>query len=300
VSAIIGVISTNPAQTQTLVPGGPRISINKVPDTSTQPSSGQVAFNVTVRNQGTGAVSDVQLIEELLEGVVLVEVNPSEPTCTKTANSINCLLGRLEGGESARVNFRVDPNGLDPLLGRTIVRSAELPEVALDEPYIIKFAAPAFIQPNGEVTWAIQVLNPTNQAATNLVITDILPPQLEVLSATSTRGTPTISGDNRITLRVARLNAVDSLTITVRTRLRSGLSPSPVLSNNACLRTTQQPQEQCAQAPVFRIDQLPMTGQSPWETQRVFIIGAILLCGGAVGTWVASRLRRKARTNAVS
>lgn len=294
VSAIIEVIGTNPAET--LVPGGPRITINKVPDTSRQPSGGQVAFNVTVRNQGAGAVSDVQLIEELLEGVVLVEVDPGQPTCTKTANSINCLLGRLEGGQSARVNFRVDPNGLDPLLGRTIVRSAELPDVALDQPYIIKFAAPAFIQPNGEVTWAIQVLNPTSQAATNLVITDILPPQLEVLSATSTRGTPVISADNRITLRVSRLNAVDSLTVTVRTRLRSGLSPSPVLSNNACLRTTQQPQEQCAQAPVFRIDQLPFTGESPWEARRLFIIAALVLSIGAVATWVVSRSHKRTQT----
>jgi uncharacterized repeat protein (TIGR01451 family) len=261
VSNVIEIIGADP--TETLVAGGPRIRIDKAPDAGD--AAGAVNFNVTVRNQGAGAVSDVQLIEELLEGVVLVRVNPGEPTCTKTANTINCFLGRLEGGQSARVDFRVTADTeLNALLGRTIVRSAELPDAALDEPYLIKFASPAFIQPDGVVTWAIQVLNPSRAPATNLVVTDLLPPQLEVLAVTSTRGTPTVGADGGVTLRVPRLNPVDGFTLTVRTRLRPGLSPSPVLNNNACLRTAERPDSQCARAPVFRIDQLPFTGEPPW------------------------------------
>lgn len=290
VSSIIEIL--NP--TETLSPGGARIQVDKLPEEgSLQPGSGQVAYNVRVSNRGEGTANDVQLIEELLEGVVLVEVNPGNPTCTKTANAINCTLGNLAGGQTAQVNILVETSGVDPLLSRTIVRSAQLPDVALDKPYIIKFASPAFIQPNGEVTWAIRLLNPSTSPVTDIVITDALPSQLEVISATSTVGRPTISAEGQISLRVARLNPIDALTITVRTRLRPEYAPSPVVSNNACLRTAQQPQPFCVKAPVFRIDRLPLTGESPWENGRWITFGIVGLFGGLAALVVICKHRAR-------
>lgn len=279
--------------TETLIAGGGRLEVRKVPETTAIQTSGQVAYNVTVSNRGSAPVNGVELIEELLQGVLLVDVSPGSPTCTKTATAISCTLGTLGGGQSARVNILVEANGVDPLLGRTIVRSSQLPEVALDRPYLIKFASPAFIQANGEVTWAIRLLNPTSSAITGIVITDNLPEQLEVISVTSTAGRPTVGADGSVQLQLARLGAIDAVSVTVQTRLRPGYSASPILSNNACLRTDQAPQPACVRAPVFRIDQLPMTGEPPDDPWRALLVGALgvgILVGALLLRWrVSSR-----------
>jgi uncharacterized repeat protein (TIGR01451 family)/LPXTG-motif cell wall-anchored protein len=254
--------------------------------------SDQVAFSVTVNNLGTRPVTDIVLIEQLLEGVQLVDVDAGQPVCVKTLDTISCVLGTLNGGASARVRFLVQTTGgIDPLLGRTVVRSADLPDLSLDEPYIIKLASPAFIQANGEATWTIRLLNPSSQPATGIVITDIIPSQLEIISTAATAGTVT-HRNGQVTFQLARLAPVQSATITIRTRLVQNVVPSPIITNQACLRTAQRPQQQCTQAPVFRVDQLPATGQSPWGWLRWAGIAAII---GLTGGWFLRRISNARR-----
>ncbi len=252
------------------------------------PAADQVAFNVTVNNGGAVPVSNVVLIEQLLAGVELITVDAGEPVCTKTLDTVSCALGTLGSGDSAQVNFLVQASGgIDPLLGRTIVRSAELPDVVLDEPYIIKLASPAFLQADGEATWTIRLLNPSARAATGVIVTDVIPPQLEVITVSTTQGTATHT-NGRVSLRLARLEAVSSVTLVIRTRLAESAPPAPIITNQACLRTDQQPQQQCVQAPIFRVDQLPNTGDSLWSWLRWALVGLLIVTGSA---WL---LRRRA------
>ncbi len=256
---------------------GMQLEMLKSLDAQSETDDNQVAFNVTINNQGSQAVSNVVLIEQLLDGVDLIAVDAGQPICTKTLDSISCALGDLAGGSSARVNFLVQTDGqANPLLGRSIVRSADLPDISLTEPYIIKLASPAFLQANGDATWTIRLLNPGTTAATNVVITDMIPSQLEITSATSTAGTVTTS-NGRVNFRLARLEPITAVTITIGTRLIDNSVTNPVITNRACLQSTQRPQQQCVQAPVFRVEQLPNTGESEWFWLRWLLIPVALL-----------------------
>ena len=235
-------------------------------------AANQVAFNITVNNQRSAPVSDVVLIEQLLDGVELITVDAGEPVCTKTLESISCALGTLAGGSSTQVNFVVQTDGqANPLLGRSIVRSAELPDITLTEPYIIKLASPAFLQSDGEATWTIRLLNPGTETATSVTVTDVLPAQLEIISATATTGT-VVARNGRVTFQMARLGPVSAVTITIRTRLIDNSVRTPIITNRACLQTAQRPQQQCVQAPVFRVDQLPNTGESIFSSLRWLLV----------------------------
>ncbi|MBZ0292195.1 MAG: DUF11 domain-containing protein, partial [Anaerolineae bacterium] len=246
---------------------------------------GQVAYNVTVNNQSPQTLSNVVLVEQLLQGIELIDVDAGAPECTKTLNSISCVLGTLDSGASARVNFLVQTTGgADPLLNRTIVRSSELPDLELDEPYIIKLASPAFLQANGTATWTIRLLNPGSETATNVVVTDSIPDGFDILSVTSTSGTP-VTQNQRISLRLAQLPAAQAVTITIRAQLVNNSPASPRITNEACLQTALRPQARCVQATILRVDQLPNTGESPWSWLRWLVL--IPLIGGAV--WVIRR-----------
>lgn len=249
----------------------------------------QVSYNVTVSNQGTQALSNVTLIEQFLQGVELIDVDAGAPVCTKTLDSISCVLGTLNGGSSARVNVQVRTNGtVDPLLSRTIVRSSELPDQTLDEPYIIKLASPAFLQQDSEVTWTIRLINPGPRPATNVIVSDTIPAGFDILSASATQGTAAIRG-NQVTLRLAQLAPVQAVTIIIRAQPSGAALNSPIISNRACLQTDQRPQQRCVQAAILRVDQLPNTGQSIWSWLRWVVIA---LAGISIGAAVAWKRRR--------
>lgn len=245
----------------------------------------QIAYNVTVNNQSAQPLTNVILVEQLLQGIELIDVDAGAPECTKTLNSISCVLGTLDSGASARVNFLVQiSGGADPLLNRTIVRSSELPDLELDEPYIVKLASPAFLQADGIVTWTIRLLNPGSESAANVVVTDRIPPGFDILSVTSTLGNP-ITQNQQVTLRLAQLAPVQAVTMTIRAQLVDNRPASPTITNEACLQTAQRPTARCVRATILRVDQLPNTGESRWSWLRWLAL--ITLISGAA--WVVRR-----------
>lgn len=232
-----------------------------------------IEVNIIVNNTGA-ATDDLLLIQEFLASVDLVSID--DPSCIKTATSISCNLGSLGTGETTRVEFVLGSVGLNPVLSRTTVRSGTN-EVVLDRPYIIKFAQPAFMTIDTEVTWTIQLLNPSSSRATGVTVTDLVPAGLEVVSVRASKGTIT-EDDNEVTFQLAVLNPQDAATITVVTRAREGITINPIQRNEACLRTTQHRTPYCVDTAVFRADQLPRTGESSlsWLRWTVILIPFML------------------------
>ncbi|MCQ3929406.1 MAG: hypothetical protein DPW16_03020 [Chloroflexi bacterium] len=246
-------------------------------------------YTITISNPGVAYVTQLLLTEQLRPGMSFISSNPGSPTCQQIEGRITCQLGTLAGGASTGVRIEVDPAGLELLSGQTTVSANGQTVASVDRPYIAKFAAPGFVEPGAEIVWTIQVINPTNRVASNVQVVDVIPAEFEILAATSTRGTISRQGQH-VTLRLAVLEPVDALTITIQTRLITEVE-NPVILNRACLSSREFPTQRCAEMNLLRVRTLPATGESWWGQWRMilFIATGIAIGCGVLLLW---RLRR--------
>jgi uncharacterized repeat protein (TIGR01451 family) len=150
-----------------------------------------------------------------------------------------------------------------------------LPFLALtgSDPALVKTGSPANAVIGETVTWVIRVSNPSSAPIGPLTITDNVPPNFDILSASSTVGTPTISGQN-VTVDIGTLQPGDSVTLTIETAANDQALPGEVcntatagtLSDTACITLF----------PEF----LPLTGGGPPPHPMTWIIPVML--GGAL------------------
>lgn len=236
-------------------------------------------YTITISNPGEAYVTQLVLTEQLRPGMSFISSNPGSPTCQQIEGRITCQLGTLAGGVSTGVRIEVDPAGLELLSGQTTVSANGQTVASVDRPYIAKFAAPGFVEPGAEIVWTIQVINPTNRVASNVQVVDVIPAEFEILTASSTKGTISQQGQ-QVTLRLAILEPVDALTITIQTRLIEEVE-NPVIPNRACLSTREFPTQRCAELTLLRVRTLPATGESWWGQWRLTLLVAAfigLLC----------------------
>jgi CSLREA domain-containing protein/uncharacterized repeat protein (TIGR01451 family) len=263
--------------TPSSTPVASALTINKSVDKVIPPV---VSYNVVVNNTGPITVSGITLIEPVQPGVAVIETNPGETVCTKGSTAITCNLGTLVSGGSTQVNVVANADGADPLLGQTQVLSNNSPRVVLKDPYIVKFVSPPFQLPDQVISWTIRVINPGDQPATNVIVEDRLPDELEIVGLTASSGIVSYRGQ-RVEFRQEQLQGVDAITITVRTGSRRE-STAAIIYNRACLTTDQTPRPQCTGAPLINVNRLPETGASPWTGWRWLIF--------AVSLWTIVRL----------
>ena len=247
-------------------------------------------YTITISNPSVAYVTQILLTEQLRPGMSFIASNPGSPTCQQLEGRITCQLGTLAGGASTGVQIEVDPAGLELLSGQTTVSANGQTVASVDRPYIAKFAAPAIVEPGAEIVWTIQVINPTNRVASNIQVVDVIPAEFEILAASSTQGTISRQGQ-QITLRLAVLEPVDALTITIRTRLNSEVE-NPVIPNRACLTTREFPTQRCAEINLLRVQTLPATGESYWGQWRMTLFIATLI-GIICGVLLGWRLKRR-------
>lgn len=152
------------------------------------------------------------------------------------------------------------------------------PGIGLQDPAIVKLVDPMFAQPGERVTWTITVTNPNNAGVSNVSVTDNMPPQLEILSASASIGTVTVNGQN-ITFNIDPLPANTTATITVNTRLRADVEGAVTVTNTALLYNGK-----TADATLVTVRELPATGESPWwHLPLMLTLSAVLGLGGIVG-----------------
>jgi uncharacterized repeat protein (TIGR01451 family) len=141
--------------------------------------------------------------------------------------------------------------------------AAAVPTVVQVNPVITKSADPPFAIPGEAVTWLITVTNPDSIPATNVVAQDTLPPELQILSASTTAGTASVSGQT-VTLTLASLAPGQSVTVTIHTKVRENTPVPFVITNVASLTNAENMTPRTAQATVVSASQLPTTGETPW------------------------------------
>lgn len=229
-------------------------------------------YTIIVENGG-GDAEQVVLQEELRPGVVYVAARPGEPLCLERAGVITCTLGTIRAGESTRVDVTVTTDGTDITSGRTTVTVGGQ-TVTFDQAFIAKVSEPPFAAPGDNVTYTIRVINPTTRSIEGVVVSDVMPPAVQMISAESTSGTVEISGQN-LTFRQTLLTPGERVSITISARL-SAASTSPEIVNRACLVTASNPTPRCAAAGFVRAATLPATGE-PRDVRPIWIMAGVII-----------------------
>jgi uncharacterized repeat protein (TIGR01451 family) len=212
----------------------------------------------------------------------------SNPTPTDLVSAANFPLIRLTTGGYGDNNHTYDFGfSLQPPVIITVTPPLDTPvpgigftlEKTVDNP---------FAQPGEIAVFTITVSNPNPLPFPNVVVTDEMPPEVQILSVSddSPTGTTTWNGQ-LVTFTQPVLNPGEVVRITIRTRVRADLQPpydilNEVTGNCNC----------SAQARILSVSTLPRAGESVWGPLWLPIItGAILLVVGA-GVWLLRRRRR--------
>lgn len=154
---------------------------------------------------------------------------------------------------------------------------------------IVKTASPPFAGTGENVTFTITISNNSDQPIAAIGLTDDVPAEFEILSASASFGSPTVSGQT-VSLAPFFLGQGQSVTLTIETRIRDSVQAPFVLFNIAC--TTDVADTLCANTRVLSVSVLPQTGQSPWSVWRPIIFLLAGLFTAFAAGWVIRRVRQ--------
>jgi uncharacterized repeat protein (TIGR01451 family) len=189
-----------------------------------------------------------------------------EPTAeTPTASGIdgNDGAGTPDINSNLTVDFGVVPSEIP------------IPGPSVSDPAIVKLVDPAFALPGEDVIWTVTISNPNSTALTGVQIEDVIPAELTILSATSSGGITSISGQT-VTVSIPVLAPGASVQATIETRIRESIAPPYIIENVAVI---QPPYTGSSSARVLSAQTLPETGEAPaWRMPLlVMVISALLL-----------------------
>ncbi|MDQ7024977.1 MAG: right-handed parallel beta-helix repeat-containing protein [Anaerolineae bacterium] len=156
------------------------------------------------------------------------------------------------------------------------------------EPYVTKLARPNTLLPGFDITYILQVVNPTDSTIRNVSLVDDVPEAIAIRAVESTSGSVSFVGQ-RVTFRQASLGAGASITITIRGEIRSDrVYDANELTNIACVTSSGNSATQCATFgfnPTTNID----TGETPFIfvilRRLLIVLGMILVVSSAWIGW---------------
>lgn len=257
------------------------VSPTPLPELTVVKATDESGFNITLRNAGAGDINDLQLQESLRAGVRYVSSQPGAPVCIEDQGVVFCALGSLAAGDQTTVDFGVLTDGTDPSSGRTVVTANGATLTIIDQPYLFKVGEPPVAAPGATVTYTLRVVNPTNETASQVRVEDTMPEAIEILSATASSGVVQVDGQH-VLFTQPQLGPGSRVTITLTTRVREDASYNEIV-NRACLTTSVNTSQSCAQMRFLRAGEIPPTGETP-------LLRSLLTLAGAVGLLFVLRL----------
>jgi len=156
--------------------------------------------------------------------------------------AFNCLAA-----DAARLNAPAPP-GLHPMTSDVAIRLAYRADFEVNlgvysgdvaptpEVKPVMEVSPGQVGPAAELSYTIRVANTSSQKMDGVMITDLLPPSLTPLSATSSQGATELWG-NLLTADVGELAPGQAATVTLNASVREGVAPGAAISNRASLIT---------------------------------------------------------------
>ena len=166
--------------------------------------------------------------------------------------------------------------------------------IVIVDPVIVKLVNPALALPGETVVYTLTVTNPSSAPAIGVVVSDPVPAVLQIISASTTQGTFTISGQTVI-FDVGVVNPGQTITLTITARLRDDApAPTDVTNTGELRHQTGNPRVSSALLRVTR-GRLPSTGLPPAEPINVGQAVGLLLVGVLLILMGGLLLRRVSR-----
>ncbi len=213
---------------------------------------------------------------------VVVDIAPGLPNGTTLINTATVDYTDPFGNDHTPKSAQ-DPDitGVVPVATPTSVPGGGgTPAFVVADPFITKSVEPPFAVPGENVTWRIFISNPGPVAITNVVVSDNMPSEIEILGVSSTAGSVSVSGQ-RVTVTIGTLNPGQTVTVTINARVRPNVQLPFIITNLANL--TGDGVNKDASADLLGASRLPATGESPWSAARLPLLALGALGLGVVG-----------------
>ncbi len=229
-------------------------------------------------------------------GTCTLTVDVTSSTLGDSVNTTGNVTSTNGGtGNTATATLTVGSIALSSIASDSADVSAQVGSLVVVDPVIVKLVDPALALPGEIVTYTLTVTNPSNAPASGVIVSDTVPSVLEIIGATTTQGTFTVSGQVVI-FDVGTVNPGQTVILTVSARLRADApAPSDVTNTGELRHQTGNPKVSSATLRVTR-GRLPATGLPPAEPLKVsealgwLLVGMLSILGGV---WLWLRRARR-------
>jgi uncharacterized repeat protein (TIGR01451 family) len=254
VIALAGALSLVPAAAPGQV-SGPDLSVSKADSPDPVAPGADLTYTITVRNDGGVAAPGVMVADALVFTVDFVSATPSQGSCSELALVVTCSLGAIPAGGTATVVLVVRPTTSGSLIN--VVSAAPTPADLDENPAnnvavesttvsggsgpgadlaISKADAPDPVAPGADLNYTVTVQNLGPEAATDVHVTDVLPPiGASFVSASASQGS---CGQPIALLLICDVGSLaDGASATVQITVRPGAQGSLVNTAAAAAAT---------------------------------------------------------------
>jgi len=295
------------------------LSVTKSVDNPFPTLGSTITYTVTVSNAGPDAATNVVVSDPLPAGLTYVSDTPSQGTFDSGTG--DWTVGTIPAGGLATLRITVTFDSTTPVTNIAQVTASDQPDpdstpnnndpteddqasltlpqqppappggpaplVQLRDPALSKAGDPSAAAIGERISWTITISNPGSVAFSGVVVSDPVPDVLDILSATSSRGTVTVNGQ-LIQVDVGVLQPGDTITVNVAT-----VANARAVAGQVCNTARSGTASATGCITLFPREIPPLGGGAPPPSARPIELGvAVLVAALAVLGWW--RLRRQA------